>query len=72
MFRGLKPETVEHIVGPATAVTLRPRDTIMRQDDPATAFFIVIDGWVKLYRTTPSGDDTVIEVMTRAIASLKP
>ena len=43
---------------------LRPHDRIMSQDDPATAFFIVIDGWVKLYRTTPSGDDTVIEMIT--------
>jgi len=25
---------------------LRPHELIMRQDDPATAFFIVIDGWV--------------------------
>lgn len=65
VFRGLKAATVEHIVAPATAVTLRPRESIMRQDDPATAFFIVIDGWVKLYRTTPSGDDTVIEMITR-------
>jgi CRP-like cAMP-binding protein len=37
----------------------------MRQDEPATAFFIVIDGWVKLYRSTPSGDETVIEIMTK-------
>src|SRR3974390_1550315 len=65
MFRGLKAETVEHIVAPATAVTLRPRELIVRQDDPATAFIIVIDGWVKLYRTTPSGDDTVIEMLTK-------
>jgi CRP/FNR family transcriptional regulator, dissimilatory nitrate respiration regulator len=65
VFRGLKAETVEHIVAPATAVTLRPHEWIMRQDDPATAFFIVIDGWVKLYRTTLSGNDTVIEMMTK-------
>jgi len=37
----------------------------MRQDDPATAFFIVIDGWVKLYRSTPPGDETVIDIMTK-------
>lgn len=65
VFRGLKTETVEHIVAPATAVTLRSHELIMRQADPATAFFIVINGWVKLYRTTPGGDDTVIEMMTR-------
>src|ERR1039457_7616186 len=65
VFRGLKSETVQHIIAPATAVMLRPHEWIMRQDDPATAFFIVIDGWVKLYRSTPSGDETVSEIMTK-------
>jgi hypothetical protein len=55
VFRGLKPETVQHIIEPATAVMLQPHQIIMRQDDPATAFFIVIDGWVKISRTTQSG-----------------
>src|ERR1022692_4387296 len=65
VFRGLKAETVEHIIAPATALMLRPHEWIMRQDDPATAFFIVIDGWVKLYRSTSAGDETVIEMMTK-------
>jgi CRP-like cAMP-binding protein len=65
VFRGLKSETVQHIIAPATALMLRSHEWIMRQDDPATAFFIVIDGWVKLYRSTPSGDETVIEIMTK-------
>jgi CRP/FNR family transcriptional regulator, dissimilatory nitrate respiration regulator len=65
VFRGLKSETVQHIIAPATAVTLRPHELVMRQDDPATAFFIVIDGWVKIYRSTPSGDETVIDIMKK-------
>ena len=65
VFRGLKSETVEHIIAPATAVMLRPHEWIVRQDDPATAFFIVIDGWVKLFRITPSGDETVIHILTK-------
>jgi CRP-like cAMP-binding protein len=65
VFRGLKPETVQHIIAPASATMLRPHEWVMRQDDPATAFFIVIDGWVKLYRSTPSGDETVIDIMTK-------
>jgi CRP-like cAMP-binding protein len=44
---------------------LRPREWLVRQDDPATAFFIVIDGWVKLYRSTPSGDETVISILKK-------
>ena len=65
VFRGLKPETVEQIIAPATAVILRRHEWIVRQDDPATAFFIVIDGWVKLYRRSVSGDESVIEILTR-------
>ncbi|HVO91458.1 MAG TPA: cyclic nucleotide-binding domain-containing protein [Terriglobales bacterium] len=65
VFRGLKTESVEHIIAPATAIELRPHEWIVRQDEPATAFFIVIDGWVKLYRCTPSGEETVIELMTK-------
>ena len=63
VFRGLAPETVQQIIAPASAAILRPHDAIMRQDDPATAFFIVIDGWVKISRSTQSGDETVIDMM---------
>lgn len=65
VFRGLKPETVEHIIAPATAVMLSAHGTLFRQGDPATAFFIMIDGWLKLYRITLSGEETVIHVMTK-------
>ncbi len=72
VFRGLKPETVQHIVGAATAVMLRPHEVVMRQDDPATAFFIVIDGWVKISRSTPSGDETVIDIMKKGDSFAEP
>lgn len=65
LFRGLKPETVEYIVAPATVVTLKARSTLFRQDTPATAFFIMIDGWTKHYRLNVSGEEAVIHVFTR-------
>jgi CRP-like cAMP-binding protein len=65
VFRGLKPETVEHIVLPASAIMLRAHEPLFRQGDPATAFFIVIDGWLKLYRITHSGDEAVIHILTK-------
>lgn len=65
VFRGLKPETVEHIVAPAVGSMLKVHETLFRQGDPATAFFIMIDGWVKLYRITMSGEETVIHVLTK-------
>src|SRR3974390_1577646 len=65
VFRGLKPETVQHIIAPATAIMLRPHQMVMRQDDAATAFFIVIDGWIKISRNNQSGGETVIDMMKK-------
>ena len=39
--------------------------TVFLQDDPATAVFIVLEGWVKLYRVAPSGAEAVVTIMTR-------
>ena len=67
VFRGLRTETIEHIIAPATVTMLRPHMWLTRQDDPATAFFIMIDGWLKLYRSAASGDDTTFS--KKAIAT---
>jgi CRP-like cAMP-binding protein len=65
VFRGLKPETVRHIIAPAAALMLKPHETVCRQGNPATSFFIMIDGWTKHYRINVSGEETVIHIMTR-------
>lgn len=65
VFRGLKHETVRQIIAPAAAITLKAHETLFLQGDPATAFFIMIDGWVKLYRITPAGDEAVIHTVTK-------
>jgi CRP-like cAMP-binding protein len=39
--------------------------TLFCQDDPATLFYIVLDGWVKVYRTTAGGEEAIIDVFTR-------
>ena len=38
---------------------------MFRQGDPATAFFIVAEGWVKLYRVTVAGEEAVIHVFAK-------
>lgn len=38
---------------------------VFSQGDPAEAIFIVIDGWVKLYRISPAGSEAVVGVFTK-------
>ncbi len=65
LFRGLEPETIKHVIAPATAASLKAHTTLFRQGELATAFFIMIDGWTKHYRINASGDEAVIHVLTK-------
>jgi CRP-like cAMP-binding protein len=65
VFRGLAPPVVERLIGPATTIALDDGDILFRQDDPALAFFALLDGWVKLSRITFAGDEAVIHVFAK-------
>ena len=34
------------------------------QGEALDAFYVVLEGWVKLYRLTPTGEEAVVTVMT--------
>ena len=38
---------------------------LFQQGDPASAFFVVLDGWVKIARITPEGSEAVVGVFRR-------
>jgi CRP-like cAMP-binding protein len=62
VFSGLKPQALDMLLAPARVVNLRPGSMLFRQGEPATSFFIVVEGWIKLYRITPAGDEAVLNV----------
>lgn len=62
VFKGLKALMIERLIAPATVSLLREGDVLFRQGDPALNFFILVSGWVKLYRVTVAGDAAVIHV----------
>jgi Cyclic nucleotide-binding domain len=65
VFSGLNPRAVQTLLAQATVVDLEPGHALFRQGEPAAAFFIVIEGWIKLYRITPAGDEAVLHVLTK-------
>src|SRR5450759_876481 len=65
VFRRVKPLDFERLIAPAVTLTFKSGDTVFRQGDPATAFFIVVDGWIKLYHITASGKEALIYVFTK-------
>jgi CRP-like cAMP-binding protein len=65
VFSGLKPAVLEVLMAQTRVVNLRPGSILFRQGEPATSFFIIVEGWVKLYRITPAGDEAVLNVFSK-------
>jgi CRP/FNR family transcriptional regulator len=62
IFRRLSPEDRERVAGRATARTYARGDRLFAEGDPSEQFLIVVTGRVKVFKTTPSGKDVILEI----------
>lgn len=63
LFGGLPPDTLETLLHEAR-ITEQPRGKLLfLRGEPANWFFLLLDGWVKVFRDTPDGEQTVIAIM---------
>ncbi len=62
LFGAMSSQTAEVLVGNTVPRLYEKGTTLFLQGEPAAAFFIVVDGWVKIYRTTPDGLEVVLHV----------
>lgn len=65
LFAGLEREALKSLLDPAFIKSYAAGSVLFLQDDPADRFFAIMFGWVKLWRETPSGGETVVGVVSR-------
>jgi CRP-like cAMP-binding protein len=65
MFSALPPEAMDVLIARSELQHHARRTMLFEQDEPATCFYLVLDGWVKLFRMTVSGDEAVVGVFAR-------
>lgn len=65
LFSSAPRVVVDSLLERATISAAVRGTTIFSQDDPADAIYVVLDGWVKLYRIVSSGTEAVVGVFTR-------
>ena len=65
MFSALPADAFDILLAQSEFQVRLRRSTLFEQDEPAAAFYLVLDGWVKLYRMTASGDEAVVGVFKR-------
>ena len=62
LFAGLSLESLTDLLSDATVRVHARRKTLFERGDPATRFYVVLSGWVKLYRLRPDGAVVVVEI----------
>ena len=65
LFGGLDDAALSEILADARVKTVSRNEVIFIHGEEATFFYLVLDGWVKLTRDTPSGNESVISLFTK-------
>lgn len=62
LFAGVPPQALTDILSEGV-VRVEPRGALLfSQGDPVDHFFVVLSGWVRLYRMSPDGHATTLEI----------
>lgn len=65
LFSGVPEAALYPILHHAAAQAVPRGRVLFSQGDAASAFFVVLDGWIKLFRLTPGGEEAIVGVFTR-------
>lgn len=68
LFCSLSDDTVRELLAESSLEEAPARAQIFRQGEPASSFFLVLEGWLKVARQLPNGFDAVIGLFTRGEA----
>ncbi|MCA0405505.1 MAG: Crp/Fnr family transcriptional regulator [Proteobacteria bacterium] len=72
LLLALPEEEAARLLGGHRPVVYEPGQNIFTQGDDARAFFVVVEGWVKVFRLTPDGDEAVVSVFTTGESFAEP
>jgi CRP-like cAMP-binding protein len=66
IFRAMSEGLLRSIIRNREPRRYRRGEIVFQQGDLADSFFLVLDGWIKLYRAMPDGDEVVVALFTTA------
>ncbi len=65
LFGALSEDVLQPLIADATVSHHERGAMLFMQGDPAASIFVVLDGWVKVYRMTTAGEEAVVGIFTR-------
>lgn len=64
LFQGLAPENLDRILGNARSQRIAKGQIIFEQDAEARSFFLLLDGHVRVIKSTPQGQDIIVRYIS--------
>ena len=64
MFRHMDADVANAVLAGAVPKRWDRGCNVVLQGEPAEALYVILEGWVKLYRLLPDGNEAVVSVMT--------
>ncbi len=65
LFEGLESDMLERLLEPGRIVCPARGEQLFTRGEHAACFYVVLVGWVKVFRTTAEGRESVVHVFTR-------
>ncbi len=65
LFGTMPQDVALSLIGSQPVRSYEKGTTLFQQGEPASSFFVILDGWVKLFRITPDGNEAVVGVFRR-------
>lgn len=65
LFGAMPQPVVQQLVGNQSVRVYEKGTMLFQQGEQANSFFVVLDGWVKIFRMTPDGSEAVVGVFRR-------
>jgi CRP/FNR family transcriptional regulator, dissimilatory nitrate respiration regulator len=63
LFSGLSDEAFDWLSEKMRPVSIEAGGSLFLQDEPATHFFVLLEGWIKLSRLTEDGAEAIVNVI---------
>ena len=63
-FQGMEPEDLDDILANARSLRIAKDMAIFEQEDDARSFFLLLDGHVRVVKTTPDGQQVIVRYIS--------
>lgn len=63
-FQGLNPAELDRVIGQARALRIAKEQPVFEQELDAHSFFLLLDGHVRVVKTTANGEDVIVRYIS--------